>query len=196
MKYRRRIILFGFACAFILLAAYSLTFLTVNYKYLNYSQSEQFYVNAGTTEYTELTIEELIRSSRRISIELRVKKGSLVNVETSLISGDIDIDVVLLVHMNESSEEVIGYSVTEGSSEEQFLNECKINDVPLETLILTRYPFAELLVIPRVGSGSIELRYTVLQPVPEFVYICLLSIIIGLSFFLKGFLHLIKEISK
>ena len=69
--------------------------MTLNYRYLSYYQNEQFYINAGTTEYEELTIEELLRSSSRV-IELRVKKGSLVEIETRLISGDIDIDIALV----------------------------------------------------------------------------------------------------
>ncbi|MFX1479115.1 MAG: hypothetical protein ACFFCI_13365 [Promethearchaeota archaeon] len=193
MKLRKKLIKLGFAFFFILLSSYIIAEWTVDYKYLKYSDNKRFYLNSEQTEYTEeRSAEKISKLERGTSIELRIRQGSLFDITTEPVSGDLDIDIILVVSFNYSSELVLAYSITIGSSREHISVESRIRSSSIYELIFSDYPRVELLIIPVTGSGIISLHYETLHPVEELVYLCVVSLIIGASFFIKNVFDLIK----
>lgn len=193
MKKRDNLIKLGFALFFILLSPYVLAELMVDYKYIQYSDNQQTYLNSERTVYTgERTVDELLTPGQGISIELRITDGSLIEVKTELVTGEIDVDIFLVVLVNASSEEVSGYSMNIGSSREHITVETNIKRPSLDRLIFTRFPLAFIRIIPVTGSGIISLQYQTLHPVSELTYLCIITLFVGVSFFVKNAFDLIE----
>jgi len=194
MKLRGKMIRLGFALFFILFSSYVISEWTVDYKYIRYSDSEEIYLNSGQTEYTgERTVEEIYRPTAGISIEFRITEGSIIDIQTELISGDLDVDIFLVISANASYQELSAFSMNIGSSSEQLTIESRIIAPSFDRFLFTNFPHADLVIIPVTGSGTISVHYTTLHPARELIYLCVITMILGVSFFIKSTFNLIRS---
>lgn len=193
MKLRAKLVKLGFAFCFILLTSYVIAEWTVDYKYIEYSSEKQVYLNSERKVYSgERSVGEILLLDPKMSIELRVKAGSLVEVATEPISGDLDVDIFLLVRESISSSVLYAYSMNSNSSREYITVEITINPQSLDKLIFTDFPLAEFIIIPVSGSGIISIYYKTLHPIQELIYLCVIILFVGTSFFIRNMLDLIR----
>ncbi|WP_287585357.1 hypothetical protein [Candidatus Borrarchaeum sp.] len=193
MKLRSRQIKLVFAFFFILLSSFVIAELTVDFKYIEYSSEQQIYLDSRRTELTgERSVSEILILDQKMSVELRVKDGSIVEVATEPISGDLDVDIFLFVRENLSSSVLYALSMNSESSIEHITVEVSINPPSLDKLIFTDYPLAEFIIVPVTGSGIVSIYYKTLNPVPELIYLCIIIMFVGTSFFIKNMINLIR----
>lgn len=193
MKFREKSVKLGFAFFFILLTSYVVAEWTVDYKYLKYSEDTQLYLNSKQRVYTgKRTAEEILLLEQRTSVNLRIKDGSIIEVTTELVSGDLDVDIFLVVSVNDTSRVISAYSMNINSSREHLLIKSAIKTPSIDRYIFTEYPVAVLFIIPVTGSGIISLHYETLHPAQELIYLCVITMLIGASFFIKNVFDLIK----
>ena len=193
MKLREKLVKIGFAFFFILLTSYVISEWTVDSKYIKYSDEQQVYLNSEQTISTvERSVEDILRLRRGLSIEFSLTEGSLIDATTEPVSGDLDVDIFLLLSINTTSDEVLAHSMNIGSSREHLAVESTIETPSIDKRIFTRYPHAELVIIPVTGSGIISIRYATLHPVQELIYLCVVILVLGACFFFKSMFDLIE----
>lgn len=179
------------ALVFISVASFTITTWTTQYTYLHFKGEETFYLT-GNYESDDRLISDEVKDLRRVSrsIELPIREGTIITARTELVTGDIDVDLAILVQFNESTSFIPVYSLSINSSNERVLWKNQV-EIPSELRLQQYFPFgdpypnAKLVILPVTGSGIVRIVYEVLQPVPILLYICILCIISGLTFTVK-----------
>lgn len=186
IKLRSDFISIGIALISILIASLMLSFFTDNFTYLKFDESTNIYITTNGREYDgERTIEDEISTLPVFEnpIEVRIKYGTLIEVTTQKLSGDIDVDIAIQIIYNSSYSIITAYSIEVGSSNEHIVwqNKMKTTTAGFLDLLPSQEPspIARILILSVEGSGMINFSYKILQPSVEFFYISIATMVIG-----------------
>ncbi|KXH74434.1 MAG: hypothetical protein AM326_00095 [Candidatus Thorarchaeota archaeon SMTZ-45] len=163
---------------FILLASFVLSGLLVDYKYLKYEDRRELYLNSNDDP---------------LEINIKIKNGTIIELITQRLSGDLDLGIEILIKFNSSYQQRVRF---QQETSFEYVTWKFVSRPPERGIgFFSEYPFVILSIIPISGSGLFSLSYRVLQPTNELPLLSILIMIVGVSFLLKDLIKTAKAIS-
>ena len=163
---------------FILLASFVLSGLLVDYQYLKYEDRSDIYLSSNDDP---------------LEIGIKIKNGTIIEMSTQRLTGDLDLGIEIRVSLNSSYQQRFFF---EGEESYESITWKFVPSSPERGIrLFSEYPFAILYIIPISGSGMFSLSYRVLQPTRELPLLSIVIMIVGVSFILKDLIKTAKAIS-